>query len=590
MKKQESIKKTVESYLNNESFYNKENSNNSYSFPNFKSYLAGSIIASYVTDNIYPEHISNAHKTGEIHLHDLGSGISPYCVGLSLKDLLHEGFNGIPGRVASGPPTRFSVACDQMANMIGVVQSEVAGALSFNSVDTLLAPYVKLMYEEFSDKERVYKEVKQSIQSLVYNLNQPNRSGEVPFSNFSFDWVVPDDLKPQTPIVNNKELPFTYGECQEEADMINKAFLEVMIQGDYNGSIFSFPIPTYGITKDFNWEGSNADLLFELTARYGTPYFQNFITSDLQPQMLRSMCCRLSLSLSDIRKKVGGIFSSGDNTGSIGVVTLNLPRIAKDFLNTNQENYRLFVFCELDRLLDIAFESLEVKRGLIDKYWDNGFYPYLTRYLPRRMKTFFSTIGINGGNEFLEYLGLSLDEEEGKQLSLDIINYIMKRIEEQSEKTGNLYNFEETPAEGASIRFATLDKHKDKYYTQGLKLPFDHTNNIFEKLDIEQDILVKYTGGSVAHIFLGEACKGIQAKKLIKTIFENYKVPYVTITPTFSVCQKDGYISGEHHTCPTCNSPTSVFSRIVGYYSPTVRWSNGKLKEFEERKMFDSSL
>ena len=563
------IKKLVEDYIGDESFYIKENSNNAKCYPSFKSYIANSVIASYTLDNVYTKEIAKAHTEGDIHIHDLGNGITLYCAGHSLRDLLMDGFSGIEGRNNSRPPRHLRSACLQMANYIGTLQMEIAGANAFNSVDTFLAPYVKLLTGD------VYAEVKQCIQELVFNLNIPSRAGEIPFSNFSFDWTVPEDMKTLNPVVGGEALDFTYGDCQPELDIINKAFIDVMLGGDANGRNFGFPIPTYFVTPEFfEVNNENRLKLFELTAKYGTPYFNNFINSDLKPTDVRSMCCRLSLDLTQLRKS-GSVFNAHDSTGSIGVVTINVPRLVLkggDYL----EN--------LDSVLDLCFESLERKRKKLNDMFDIGMFPYLSKWLPKKFSRHFSTIGINGVWE--AYVESNLDVKF-VEFAESIQNRILERISQQQENTGNLYNFEEAPAEGACARFAKIDGGKYTYYTQGAKLPFDAEIDVFEKCDIEEPILRRYTGGSVLHIFLGEHINGKQAEALIRLVLENYKIPYFTLTPTFSVCKTHGYYAGEEPKCPKCGAETEVYSRIVGYYSPIKRWNDGKKYEFNIRKLFD---
>lgn len=569
MNKNQYVKKLIEGYIGDGSFYIKENSNNAKTYASFKSYLASSVIARYTLDNVYTKDIANAHLNGDIHIHDLGNGITVYCLGHSLRDLLLDGFSGITGRNNSTPPKHLRSACLQMANYIGTLQMEVAGANAFNSVDTFLAPYVKIM------KGDKYAEIKQCMQELIHNLNIPSRAGEIPFSNFSFDWVCPEDMKKMNPVIGGKAMDFTYGDCQEEMDLINKGFLEVMLGGDSNGRNFGFPIPTYFVTPEFfEVNNENRAKLFELTAKYGTPYFNNFINSDLKPSDVRSMCCRLSLDLSELRKS-GGIFNSYDSTGSIGVVTINIPKLV-----LKEGNY----LDNLDSILDLCFESLEIKRKKINEMFDMGMFPYLSKWLPKKFTRHFSTIGINGVWEAYIESNLDLKFED---FAVSIQNKILDRIQLQQAKTGNLYNLEESPAEGACARFAKIDGGKYQFYTQGAKLPFDSEIDVFEKCDIEEPILKKYTGGSVLHIFLGELINGEQAETLIKTVLSNYKIPYFTLTPTFSICQEHGYHPGEEQLCPTCGKETEVYSRIVGYYSPVKRWNDGKLYEFGIRKLFD---
>ncbi len=585
-------KTIVNEYLGKADWRVKENSNNSYCYPSFRAYLSNHIISDYMLNDVYPSEIAEAHKNGALHIHDLSNGLAVYCLGYDLRALLNEGFGGMPGRVNSKPPASLRTACSQMANFIGVLQSEASGAQAFNSVDTFLAPFVKLLYKKYDNDEiKVKKHTKKCLESLIFNLNVPNRSGEVPFSNFSFDWVIPDDLKNQSPMIGGKIMEFSYADCQKEADLINECFIETMTDGDSTGRIFSFPIPTYSITKDFDWSTRNASLLFALTAKYGTPYFQNFINSDLNPKDVRSMCCRLSLNLKELSRS-GGIFNSWSSTGSIGVVTVNLPRLG--FLAKTKEQY----FSLLEDTLNLATDSLEIKRETISELFEKGLFPYLTRWLPQKFKKHFSTVGIVGMYESLENFGISLQTEEGKQFAEEILEYCLDFLKRTQIKTGNLYNLEETPAESACYRFALKDIELYKtvvysgspdqpYYTQGAKLPFNYSTDLFDVLDHQESLSTKYTGGSVNHVFLGEAVEGESAKLLVKKILEIYRVPYITLTPTFSICQSHGYLSGEFYNCPECGEETEVYSRIVGYYSPIKRWNNGKKGEWADRKTFE---
>jgi len=577
------VKRLIEDYLNNKSFYNKENSNNDVNYPSMRSYLSQSIMAKYALDEIYTKELAEAHKTGAIHIHDLGNAIAGYCGGFSLRDLLLEGFNGIEGRVSSGPPKHLRTAVIQMVNFLGTVQMEVSGAVAFNSVDSFLAPYVrKLIDAEGRENgyayiceihDTVYAEVKQCMQELIHGLNIPSRAGEIPFSNMSFDWTISEELRNQNPIIDGVVQDYIYGDLLTEMGMINRAFIEVMTEGDSDGRNFGFPIPTYFMTKEFDYETENAKLLFELTGKYGTPYFSNFTNSDLDPTDIRSMCCRLSLDLKELRKS-GGIFNSFDSTGSIGVVTINLPQIAMNASTMDEFYDRLYV------VLNQCKDALELKRIEIDKVFDMGMFPYLKRWLPHKFNRHFSTIGINGMAEAMDFLD-DLDPEL-------VLDYILRVIGTFQLETGHLYNFEETPAEGACYRFAKIDNKGYDFYTQGAKLPFDHTDDLFEKLEYEEPLLQKYTGGSVAHIFVGEALTGKMVKALLKSVLTGYKVPYYTISPTFSVCKTHGYIVGEKYECPTCYEETEVYKRIVGYYSPVKRWNPAKVAEGKIRTMFNT--
>lgn len=580
----------IDEYLSRSDWRVSENSNNDYSYPSLRSHVANSMIANYTLDHLYTERIAAAHREAWLHIHDLGHGIAPYCMGYSLRDLLYEGFNGIKGRSSSAPPKRLRSACLQMANFIGTLQSYCAGAQAFNSVDTFLAPYIKHTGID-------YAEIKQSMQELVHNLNTPSRSGEIPFSNFSFDLKCPDDLKDQHPVIGGKAVEFTYGDCNEEIDLINKAFVEVMTEGDRDGRMFSFPIPTYFVTEEFDWDSPTVDMIFELTGKYGTPYFSNFLNSDLDPSDIRSMCCRLSLDLTELRKS-GSTFNSFDSTGSVGVVTLNMPRIGH--ISKTKEEF----FTKLDEILNTAKDSLEIKRIELTHLWDRGLYPYLERWLPHKLERHFSTMGIVGMNECVaNFFGgdQTIDKSTGKEFALEVLDHILSKIKEFQLETGNLYNLEETPAESCCYRFAMKDKERYKnvihsgtkeapYYTQGCKLPFGYSDNIFEVLNHQEALSTKYTGGSVGHVFLGESINGAMAKKIVKTVLTDYRMPYITLSPTFSICSKHGYIEGEVNECPECGAGVEVYSRVVGYYSPVYRWNDGKKSEWTDRKTYETSI
>lgn len=542
--------KTMDEYLKREDWRVNENSNVNYSFSGLALHLSGSIIANYVLENIYPCEISEAHKNGDLHIHDLSMGINGYCAGWSLRDLLLEGFNGVPSKVESGPAKHLETVIGQLINFLGTLQNEWAGAQAFSSFDTYLAPFVR------ADKCD-YKKVKQNIQQFVFSMNTPSRWGcQTPFTNLTFDWTVPADLKNQNVIVGGKILDDKYGDYQEEMDMINKAFIEIMLAGDMKGRIFTFPIPTYNITKDFDWNSENAKLLFEMTAKYGLPYFQNFINSELKPSDVRSMCCRLQMDLRKLKQKTGGLFGSGEKTGSLGVVTINLPRIGyqakteKEFLD------------RLGRLMDLGKRSLEIKREMVQRNMDNGLLPYTKRYLGS-LEHHFATIGINGMNEALQnFFGseVTMATEEGRQFSVKVLDYMRDKLEQFQKETGNIYNLEATPAEGTSYRFAKIDKKKfpdifvrgkeNPYYTNSTHLPVDYTDDIFEALELQDELQTKYTGGTVFHGFLGERITDPETcGKLVKAIAYNFHLPYFTITPTFSICPEHGYIAGEHYEC-----------------------------------------
>ena len=542
--------KTMDEYLKREDWRVNENSNVNYSFSGLALHLSGSIIANYVLENIYPREISEAHKKGDFHIHDLSMGINGYCAGWSLRDLLLEGFNGVPSKVESGPAKHLETVIGQLINFLGTLQNEWAGAQAFSSFDTYLAPFVR------ADKCD-YKRVKQNIQQFVFSMNTPSRWGcQTPFTNLTFDWTVPADLKNQNVIVGGKILDDKYGDYQKEMDMINKAFIEVMLAGDMKGRIFTFPIPTYNITKDFDWESDNAHLLFEMTAKYGLPYFQNFINSELKPSDVRSMCCRLQMDLRKLKQKTGGLFGSGEKTGSLGVITINLPRIGYE-TKTEEE-----FLARLGRLMDLGKRSLEIKREMVQRNMDNGLLPYTKRYLGS-LEHHFATIGINGMNEALQnFFGpeVTMATEEGRQFSVRVLDFMRDKLEKFQKETGNSYNLEATPAEGTSYRFAKIDKKKfpdiiargkeNPYYTNSTHLPVDYTDDIFEALELQDELQTKYTGGTVFHGFLGERISDPQTcGKLVKTIAYNFHLPYFTITPTFSICPEHGYISGEHYEC-----------------------------------------
>jgi len=544
------IKKSVEEYVHRSDWRVKENSNSDYSFSGLMSHTAGKIIANYALNEMYPNYISDAHREGDIHIHDLSHAIVAYCAGWSLKQLIEAGFGGVKHKTNSKPAKHMDVLVIQMVNFLGTMQMEHAGAQAFNSVDTLLAPFVR------TDNLN-YKQVKQNMQRLVFSLNVPSRWGsQPPFTNFTMDWVCPEDMRDTPAIVGGKEQEFTYGELQKEMDMVNKAFIEVMIEGDADGRTFFYPIPTYNITKDFQWDTENAELLFEMTAKYGTPYFQNFINSVLKPTDVRSMCCRLQLDLRELRNKTGGLFGAGEQTGSIGVVTINLPRLG--YVSQNEEEF----FVRLDRMLEIARDSLEIKRQEVARNMKNGLVPFAKRYLGS-YDNHFSTIGINGMHEALvNLLGKGIDSPEGSELAIKTINYIKDRLADFQEETGSLYNLEAAPCESATYRFALRDQERfpniyqggtpdSPYYTNSTQLPVNHTSDIFEVFEHQQHLQNKYTGGTVIHGFIGEKIEDPEVcKKLVKTLAENYTVPYFTITPTFSVCPEHGYITGEHHVCP----------------------------------------
>ena len=581
-------KNVVDSYLKVEDWRVKENSTVTYSVGGLILNNSGAITANYWLSEIYDKEIANAHKNCDFHLHDL-SMLTGYCAGWSLKQLIQEGLGGIPGKITSSPAKHLSTLTNQMVNFLGIMQNEWAGAQAFSSFDTYLAPFVKV--DNLS-----YKEVKQAIQSFVYGVNTPSRWGtQAPFSNITLDWTVPNDLAELNAIVGGKEQNFKYKDCQKEMDMVNKAFIEIMIEGDANGRGFQYPIPTYSITKDFDFsESENNKLLFEMTAKYGTPYFSNYINSDMEPSDVRSMCCRLRLDLRELRKKSGGFFGSGESTGSIGVVTINMPRIA--YLAKDEKDF----YEKLSNLMDIAARSLKIKRNVISKLLDEGLYPYTKRYLGT-LDNHFSTIGLVGMNEAClnaNWIKKDLSTKDALEFSKKTLNFMRERLSDYQEKYGDLYNLEATPAESTSYRLAKKDKElypdiitasndNTPYYTNSSHLPVGYTDDLFKALDIQDELQTLYTSGTVFHVFLGERIPDWKAcSMLVKKIAENYRLPYYTMSPTYSVCKNHGYIVGEVKKCPKCGETTEIYSRITGYYRPVNNWNDGKTKEFEMRKEY----
>jgi ribonucleoside-triphosphate reductase (formate) len=545
------INKLMNTYLQQADWRVNENSNVAYSMSGLMMHLAGSVIANYTLDNMYPPEIAKSHVDGDFHIHDLSMGIVGYCAGWSLRQLLNEGFNGVPGKVHSFPPKHLGSVLWQMINFIGTLQNEWAGAQAFSSFDTYLAPFVKV--DNLS-----YEEVKQAVQGFIFNMNTPSRwGGQTPFSNLTFDLTVPEDMKDQKAIVGGKEMDFTYGDCQEEMGVINRAFMEVMTEGDARGRVFTFPIPTYNITKDFDWDSQVSNTLFKMTGKYGLPYFQNFINSSLKPSDVRSMCCRLQMDLRELKSKGGGLFGAAELTGSIGVITLNMPRIG--YLSQTKEEFKQRIL----KLMDLAKNALEIKRKFVDRHMENGLMPYSRRYL-KTLENHFSTIGLNGMNEAcLNFLGpeYNIGTPEGKEFAEEILEFMKNRLSDYQEETGQMYNLEATPAEGVSYRLAKVDKQKhpdiitqgkkDPYYTNSSQLPVDFTTDLFEALDLQDSLQTKYTGGTVLHGFIGEEITDTETcKQLVRKIAENYHLPYFTITPTFSICPEHGYFSGKHETCP----------------------------------------
>lgn len=583
-------KDIVNKYVQVEDWRVKENSTVTYSVGGLILSNSGAITANYWLSEIYDEEIAKAHRDADIHIHDL-SMLTGYCAGWSLKQLLMEGLGGIPGKITSSPARHLSVLCNQMVNFLGIMQNEWAGAQAFSSFDTYLAPFVKV--DNLS-----YREVKKCIEAFVYGVNTPSRWGtQAPFSNITLDWTVPNDLAELPAIVGGKEMDFKYKDCKKEMDMINKAFIEIMIEGDANGRGFQYPIPTYSITSDFDWSDTeNNRMLFEMTSKYGTPYFSNYINSDMEPSDVRSMCCRLRLDLRELRKKSGGFFGSGESTGSVGVVTINMPRIA--YLAENEEDF----YERLDYLMDISARSLHIKREVITKLLDAGLYPYTKRYLGT-FANHFSTLGLVGMNEVglnAKWLGGDMTDPKTQQFTKDVLNHMRNRMVEYQEQYGDLYNLEATPAESTAYRLAKHDRSKwpdiktagshgdTPYYTNSSHLPVDYTADIFEALDIQDELQTLYTSGTVFHAFLGEKLPDWKAAAaLVRKIAENYKLPYYTLSPTYSVCKEHGYIAGEHFVCPKCGKTAEVYSRITGYYRPVQNWNDGKAQEYKNRTVYD---
>ena len=583
-------KKTVDNYLKVNDWRVKENSTVTYSVGGLILSNSGAVTANYWLSEVYDQEIGNAHRNADIHIHDL-SMLTGYCAGWSLKQLIQEGLGGVVGKITSAPANHLSTLCNQMVNFLGIMQNEWAGAQAFSSFDTYLAPFVK-------KDNLTYKEVKQCIQSFVYGVNTPSRWGtQAPFTNITLDWVVPNDMAELNAIVGGKEQDFKYKDCVEEMAMVNKAFIEVMIEGDANGRGFQYPIPTYSITRTFDWsETENNKLLFEMTAKYGTPYFSNYINSDMEPSDVRSMCCRLRLDLRELRKKSGGFFGSGESTGSVGVVTINMPRIA--YLATDKEDF----YNRLDKIMDIAARSLKVKRNTITKLLEAGLYPYTKRYLGT-FNNHFSTIGLVGMNEAClnaRWIKKDLTNPEALEFTKEVLNHMREKLSDYQELYGDLYNLEATPAESTAYRLAKHDKEKypdiitaseegrTPYYTNSSHLPVGYTEDIFAALDIQDELQVLYTSGTVFHAFLGEKLPNWKScMSLVRKIAENYHIPYYTMSPTYSVCKEHGYLTGEQYICPKCGARTEVYSRITGYYRPVQNWNDGKSEEFKMRQTYN---
>ena len=583
-------KDVVNSYVKVEDWRVKENSTVTYSVGGLILSNSGAVTANYWLSEIYDEEIAEAHRNADIHIHDL-SMLTGYCAGWSLKQLIKEGLGGITGKITSAPARHLSVLCNQMVNFLGIMQNEWAGAQAFSSFDTYLAPFVKV--DNLS-----YPEVKKCIEAFIYGVNTPSRWGtQAPFSNITLDWTVPDDLAELPALVGGVEMDFKYKDCKKEMDMVNKAFIETMIEGDSNGRGFQYPIPTYSITKDFDWSDTeNNRLLFEMTAKYGTPYFSNYINSDMQPSDVRSMCCRLRLDLRELRKKTGGFFGSGESTGSVGVVTINMPRIA--YLSANKDEF----YARLNHMMDIAARSLKIKRGVITKLLNEGLYPYTKRYLGT-FENHFSTIGLIGMNEVglnANWLRADMSDPRTQEFTKEVLNHMRERLSDYQEQYGDLYNLEATPAESTAYRLAKHDRKRwpgiktagkpgdTPYYTNSSHLPVDYTVDIFDALDIQDELQTLYTSGTVFHAFLGEKLPDWKAAaSLVRTIASNYKLPYYTLSPTYSICKEHGYLAGEVKVCPHCGAKTEVYSRITGYYRPVQNWNDGKLQEYANRTEYD---
>lgn len=589
---------TVNEYLSKADWRVNANANQGYSLGGLILNSSGKLIANYWLNEIYTPEIGKAHREGDYHIHDLDM-FAGYCAGWSLKQLLQEGFNGVPGAIASNPPRHFSSACGQIVNFLGTLQNEWAGAQAFSSFDTYMAPFIR--------KDNLdYEQVHQCMQELIYNLNVPSRWGsQCPFTNLTFDWTCPDDLVDEYPLIGEELMDFTYGDLAAEMEMINRAFIEVMTAGDADGRVFTFPIPTYNITPDFDWDSPNTERLFAMTAKYGLPYFQNFLNSDLDPHMIRSMCCRLQLDLRELLKRGNGLFGSAEQTGSLGVVTINMARLGYLYKGDLNGLTR-----QLDHLIDLASQSLEKKREVISWHMDSGLFPYTRRYLGT-LDNHFSTIGVNGMNEMVRNFTEDAEDitgEVGHKMCADLLDHIRERMVQLQEETGHLYNLEATPAEGTTYRFAKEDAKrfpgiiqagtKDApYYTNSSQLPVGYTQDAFQALEEQVELQGKYTGGTVLHLYMGEAMNSAEScKTLVHRALANFKLPYITITPTFSICPVHGYLSGEHFDCPKCaaegnhEQPCEVWTRVMGYFRPVTSFNTGKQSEYAERTTFSQEL
>ena len=591
----------VEDYIGERDWTIRENSNMGFSLQGLNNYITQKIIAHYWLRKVYPEEIRKSHENADLHIHDLGC-LGPYCVGWDLEDLLITGFKGAPGKIESKPAKHLDTALLQLINFFYTLQGESAGAQAFSNFDTLLAPFIR------HDKLN-YKEVKQEMQKFLFNVNVPTRVGfQTPFTNITMDLIVPNHMKDKSVVLGGEIKNEKYGEFQEEMNMINRAFAECMLEGDATGKLFSFPIPTYNITKDFDWENPDYKPLWEMTAKYGIPYFSNFINSDMKPEDARSMCCRLRLDQTELRKRGGGLFGSNPLTGSIGVVTINMPRLG--FKSSNEKGF----FEGLEKLMELSKDSLEIKRKTLEEFADQGLYPYSEFYLRNVKERFgkywenhFSTIGLLGMNEGVKnfMIGEDITTKKGRDFSLKVLDFMREKLVKYQKETGHIYNLEATPGEGTTYRFAKADKERFKdiivanvenvqngvkpYYTNSTQLPVNYTDDLFEALELQDEFQIKYTGGTVFHTFVGERLPGESVKLLVRKIAENFKLPYFTLTPTFSICSQDGYLSGEHEHCPSCNRDCDVYSRTVGYIRPVRQWNEGKQAEFPDRKMFKVS-
>lgn len=583
------VASSMNEYLERQDWRVNANANQGYSLGGLILNVAGKVTANYWLSHVYPPEVGRAHRDGDLHVHDLDM-LAGYCAGWSLRTLLAEGLNGVPGKVEAAPPKHLSSAVGQIVNFLGTLQNEWAGAQAFSSFDTYMAPFVR--------KDRLsYAQVKQSIQELIYNLNVPSRWGtQTPFTNLTFDWTCPEDLKAQAPVIGGEEMPFTYGELAVEMEMINRAYIEVMTAGDAKGRVFTFPIPTYNITKDFAWDGPLTGELFAMTAKYGLPYFQNFVNSDLEPNMVRSMCCRLQLDLRELLKRGNGLFGSAEQTGSVGVVTVNCARLGYLFKGDEPA-----LLARLDQLLEIGRASLEIKRKVIQRHMDAGLFPYTRRYLGT-LRNHFSTLGVNGLNEMIRnFTGDAQDitSEWGHAFACRLLDHVRARMIAFQESTGHLYNLEATPAEGTTYRFAKEDRKRYPgilqagtaelpYYTNSSQLPVGFTDDPFEALERQEELQSKYTGGTVLHLYMTERVSSAEAcKLLVRRALSRFRLPYITVTPTFSICPGHGYLQGEHATCPRCQAACEIWTRVMGYHRPVSSFNKGKQGEFHERKFFE---